>query len=263
MNKLSEALSRKIGPFPLGVWLLIVGAGISLAVLIRRMGEAKQDKEESTQAQDEAFTDPTAGAEQVDLPGTAPFGVITGSAPTTISVPTFNVVEDVIDIHVPRFNPDRRRRPDDRFPPNSGGETPEDRRRRERRQRPTRSDRPTDQDATPRGQPGPPPGPSDDETPGGDLEIVGMKVPGPSTIDWGPAPVGPIDQAGNPVPPFAGQDTLMVAPLLPIGSGGSGGSGGALIPLPEPPPALTKTPAVDGELLIDQTEAVTQNADAA
>lgn len=44
MSKLRATLTRQLGPFPLGVWLLIVGVGVTVGVAVnRRIGTVSED----------------------------------------------------------------------------------------------------------------------------------------------------------------------------------------------------------------------------
>jgi LysM repeat protein len=81
VGKLKASLGRKVGPFTVGVWLIILVAGVGIGLLVRRRFGTGVDKSglATEGAADQGF--PLAGG--VNTPG----AIVTGFAPRTITVP--------------------------------------------------------------------------------------------------------------------------------------------------------------------------------
>lgn len=81
MEQLTATLRRKVGPFSVGVWLLIIVAGVGLGFLIRRrVGVSKADTSGSVEPAMIA-----RGPIGLGLGPDTPGAIIGGSAPATIS----------------------------------------------------------------------------------------------------------------------------------------------------------------------------------
>jgi nucleoid-associated protein YgaU len=76
MKRIKATLTRKVGPFTVGVWLIILIAGVGIGLLVRgRLGKTKEDSSGQVQP---GFVD--------DLPyGIRDGVVVTGRAPTTVT----------------------------------------------------------------------------------------------------------------------------------------------------------------------------------
>lgn len=103
MEKIRVTLSRRIGPFPLGIWIVIVVVGVSLGLLLRRRFGVPGDEDTSGLAEP-AFDDSALpGATGPISSGPVSGGTTPGFAPITVTqvkeVPVVdrNVLLDLIE----------------------------------------------------------------------------------------------------------------------------------------------------------------------